>query len=316
MRNMTRYHYIAILSALLLAVSSCDQEETSPEIKVFPELSLETSDHQLIVTDQSSGTVRIYDQPTRCLLWCWSASDSNILPAHRSWLKLTDECKPVLDCSCLLITASDGGAALVEIGTGKVRFYAYPGENPHSAEILPDGNIVVSSSKGYVTLYKYDPTTAYVPKPMARYELAGAHNAVWDARRNCLWVAGDAEMVKYAYDGSSLTVLARVALPALWGHDLVPYRDEDRLVLTTGSSVNFFDPQTMKFTTADCFKQGNIKSVSFGPMAICTTPTTSWWTPEVSNFHSGERVFFGAALQIYKARWRVPNTFSYGDYQK
>jgi len=54
--------------------------------------------------------------------------------------------------------------------------------------------------------------------------------------------------------------------------------------------------------------------VSDGPESlpvIITLPKTSWWTDEVLDIKR-QRIFFKEGLKIYKARWVVPNTFSYG----
>lgn len=307
---MRKVLYFAFAAFAALACNK--QENAGTDYPALPEIDIDTSTRQLIVTDQSSNTLRIYDQPTRLLLWSWSASESNILAEHQQWFDLPDECKPVMDCNYILTTASKGGVALIDIKSKKVIFYACPSNNPHSAEILPDGNIVVAASGGYLSLYKFDPASAYVPKYIARYDFEEVHNVVWDAARECLWSCGASEMRKYSYDGKSLNLIKSIPLPAMWAHDLVPWRDGKKLVVTTGSTVNLFDPEIMEFTTASCFKQTDIKSVSFGPVAICTTPVESWWTPEVLNFNTGERVFFKSNLQMYKARWRIENTFSYG----
>jgi hypothetical protein len=59
----------------------------------------------------------------------------------------------------MLITASGGGVALVRMADNKVVFQAYAGCNPHSAEILPGGNMVsASSTENYLTVFHVDTT--------------------------------------------------------------------------------------------------------------------------------------------------------------
>lgn len=57
-----------------------------------------------------------------------------------------------------------------------------------------------------------------------------------------------------------------------------------------------------------------IKSLSTGPTGfpiLSTTPTESWYTDQVLDFRTGLRAFYLDGAQIYKARWRVDNPFSY-----
>lgn len=281
------------------------------------EVTIDTSERQLIVTEQASASIMIYDQPSSKLLWQWTAADSSIPASRQKWFRLPDEARPVYNCSCLLVTASGGGVALIRIRDKKVLFYAKPDGNPHSAEVLPDDNIVVASSDGgYLTVYERDTVTGYAKGFLSRTELTAAHNVVWDLERSCLWSAGGETLYCYSYADGELHPIRSIALPAGCGnaHDLTPVYGMDQLLLSTNSRCFSYNPAADAVAEVQCFQQNAIKSISTGPFGyatVCTRPTESWWSPEVLNFNSGERVFSMPDYRIYKARWRVETPFSY-----
>ncbi|MCM1177877.1 MAG: DUF6528 family protein [Clostridium sp.] len=303
------------LTLMMFVAVACGCEKNSAGPAGKPGIpTLETSTRQLILTEQASNTVCIYDQPTRMLLWQWDPAADGLSESRAKWFRLPDEAKPVYNRSCLLITASNGGCAIVRIKDKKVLFLAKPGGNPHSAEVLPDNSVVCASSEGYLTLWKCDTLKPYASEYVEKIDFKGVHNAVWDAKRNCLWCAGDEEMRSYLYQDGSLVLDKAFALPSVLGHDLVPVYGEDRLLLTTWSQVSYFNPSDCTFEQAPAFLQKNVKSVSTGEpgqAAIYTTPVESWWTNEVLELSSGNRLFFVDGLHIYKARWRAENPFSY-----
>lgn len=304
-----------LLALVLLGVFACGTESVSTGADPAPEKpSLEKSSKQLILTEQASNTIRIYDQPTRELLWQWNPDTAGLPESRAKWFYTPDEAKPVYNKSCLLVTASNGGLALVRIKDKKVLFYAKPGGNPHSAEVLPDNNIVCASSDGYLTLWKYDAKKGYASEYVQKIDFKGVHNAVWDLKRECLWCAGDDEMRCYLYKDGSLVRDKSVALPTPLGHDLIPEYGKDRLLLTTWANVYRFNPSDCSFEVAPVFLQKNVKSVSTGESgqtSVYTTPTESWWTDEVLELATGQRVFYCEGLRIYKARWRAETPFSY-----
>lgn len=304
-----------LISIILLGFVACGGESSYKGENVNPGApSLETSTKQLILTEQASNTIRIYDQPTRNLLWQWNPDTDGLSSADAKWFYTPDEAKPAFNKSCMLITASNGGVALVRIKDKKVLFYAKPGGNPHSAEVLPDNNIVCTSSDGYITLWKCDTLQQYASSYIQKVDFKGVHNAVWDLKRNCLWCAGDDEMRCYLYKDGLLVQDKAITLPSPLGHDLVPVFGKDKLLLTTWANVYYFNPSDCSFEIAPVFLQKNVKSVSTGETgqtAVYTTPTESWWTDEVLELATGQRVFYCEGLRIYKARWRAETPFSY-----
>src|SRR5699024_9501371 len=134
-------------------------------------------------------------------IWSWNASQSNIAAANVKWFSNPDEAKPVYNLKYLLINASGGGVALVRIKDGKAIFYAYAGKNPHSSELLPDGNIVTASSTDSRLVIFHVDTTVPPNKVYKKIiHIPFAHNVVWDKKRKVLWAAGDDHLYKLQYN--------------------------------------------------------------------------------------------------------------------
>ena len=236
---------------------------------------------------------------------------------------LPDEAKPVYNRTCVLVTASGGGVALIRIADKKAMFYAKPGGNPPSAEVLPDGNVVVASSTGnLLSVYVYNGADSYVSRPAFTMPGHSAHNVVWDRKRGCLWTATGAQLLKLAYNGKrtapELTQVRSYDMAAgnTAAHDLAPVCGEDAMYVSTNQHVYKFDCAAEKFLDVQIFQQNTIKSISTGPEGYSTIvmrPTSggsNWWSAEVCDM-KGNRLFNRAGYQIYKARWYVENPFGY-----
>jgi len=216
-----------------------------------------------------------------------------------------------------------GGVALIRIADKKAMFYAKPGGNPHSAEVLPDGNVVVASSTGnLLSVYVYNGADSYVSRPAFTMPVHSAHNVVWDRKRGCLWTATGAQLLKLAYNGKrtapELTQVRSYDMAAgnTDAHDLAPVCGEDAMYVSTNQHVYKFDCAAEKFLDVEIFQQNTIKSISTGPEGYSTIvmrPTSggsNWWSAEVCDM-KGNRLFNRAGYQIYKARWYVENPFGY-----
>ncbi len=153
----------------------------------------------------------------------------------------------------VLMCASGGYASMVTYPEKKVIWQvAKSGTNPHSIEILPDGNLVVASSTGAtVRLYH---TAELLQDPDAAvstgvdYELKGAHGVLWDPKYQCLWAVGDDELVAYTLSGTGKSLQLVLdetrgrKLPAGGGHDLsADFSDPDHLWVTVNSKVLHFN---------------------------------------------------------------------------
>ena len=212
---------------------------------------------------------------------------------------------------------------MIRIADKKVLFYAKPGGNPHSAEVLPDKNIVVASGTGnLLSVYVYNEDASYVSKPAFTMPVYSAHNVVWDRTRNCLWTATGAQLLKLSYNGNrTAPELSQVysydmGTGNTMAHDLAPVYGEEAMYVTTVEHVYKFDCKTAKFSDVQIFQQKDIKSLSTGPEGYSTIvmrPTSggsNWWSAEVCDL-GGNCLFNRAGYQIYKARWYVENPFGY-----
>lgn len=273
---------------------------------------------QIILTDQSLNRVIIADVHTGNISWEWSAAKSNILPADVKWFNAPSDAKSVYGGKYILLNASGGGIALVRIADKKTVFYCYAGGNTHSAELLPDGNIVTASSTGnYLMIFRTD--TLHFPANVyhKKIKLPFAHNVVWDKKRNLLWSAGKNHLYSLQYNFNcaepGMAVKDSILLPGNDAHDLFPIFEKDSLWLTTVDGFFKIDMATRKVAPVNGTYNRNIKSVSSGPKgfpAILSIPKEQWWTDEVLDIR-GKSIFKKEGLKIYKARWRLPNLFSY-----
>ena len=225
------------------------------------------------------------------------------------------------------MTSSGGGAAIIRISDKKVMYYVYAQGNPHSAEILPDGNLVVATTKKgtseygeKLSVWKVDTLNSPATQANQYVELSSAHNAVWDKSRQLLWATAGAERrlrtYTYNFDGNNpqLTQTAEeYTIPAVTPHELFPVDGEYAMWLSTTNHVYKFDASTKVFSEPlGTWKQ--IKSVSSGPSGYGTLllkPVEGeYWSDQIIN-SEGEVAYSGDGFKMYKARWFINNLFSY-----
>ena len=182
-----------------------------------------------------------------------------IQPEQIRWFAAVDEVKPVKNKTHLLITASGGCVCLIRISDQKIVFCGYAGGNTHSAEILPDGNIVSASSTGnYLRLFRlrYESSDQAVQISTQDYYAENAHGVVWDRKRNCLWSSGQLGIYRWYYhagsDPSESFLEADCCVNTgrdgadFCGHDLYPVFGEDALYLSGNQLLKFY-PASMTY---------------------------------------------------------------------
>lgn len=326
MRRIAAWMFCALLGVLM----ACGKGKAEPEGpdtgnpgpgpgtgKPEPPASVADCKKCIVLAEQLHNRVAIADVPSGQIIWEWKPEQSNVKQQHLAWFTNTSDAKPVYDGKYILVTASGGGVALVRIADKKTVFYAYAGGNTHSAELLPDGNIVSASSTGnFMTVFKADSTKAAEEVYSRNFPLAFGHNVVWDEKQQVLWSAADNHLIAFTYNFScsdpAFTQKESIDLPGKDAHDLFPVYGQNALWLTNTTNVYRYDLDTKKLEQTTGI-QPNIKSVSSGDASLPTIiirPKTSWWTDEVID-EKGNTVFYLSGLKIYKARWYLKNSFSY-----
>ncbi len=320
-----RHIYIVALAAIMTMCFSCTEKERN--IIPLPPLEEPESVGEIAVVDQSDHSINIVDRTTGDIIWRWIPSESELTDEQQKWFELPDEVKPIYNCEYLLITATRGGVAIIRIEDKKVVFYACPKGQPHSAEVLPDGNVVVaSSSDGTIyadklSLYKIDPENPLVETPAFTTENKYGHNAVWDRENQLLWSTADTELRTYSYkveDGQPM-LIHRDTYPLPEGHngahELFPIHGLKQMWLSTPSGVYKFVLSTKEYHVYESYQSQNIKSISSGPAGyetIMLSPTESYWSDRLIDT-AGRIVWQKQGAKIYKGRWMLNNIFSYPD---
>ncbi len=272
----------------------------------------------ILISEQRDQRFAIVDVKKQAIIWEWKASGN--LPGNQvNWFSNPSDAKLVYNNTHILATASGGGVILIRIADKKIVFYTFVGGNTHSAELLPDGNIVSASSTGnYLTLIRTD-TTSFPENVLKRnIPVDFGHNVVWDRKRQLLWTAARHHIHAYTYNfdcsNPDLKPERTIDLPGAEGHDLFPVYGSDELWLTNTTDVYRFDTRDAKLLPANDFNiRSQIKSVSSGVSGrpvIVIKPKQSWWTDEILD-PAGRRIYFEEGLKIYKARWALPVPFSY-----
>ncbi|MEU8512352.1 DUF6528 family protein [Kitasatospora sp. NPDC048722] len=272
---------------------------------------------------QSAEELMAYQGPDRLpVVWSWSADrapDLADLTPATTWTS-PDEVKSRIRGGrrFLLVTASGGLAAVIDTTTGATRWATDAGAaaNPHSIELLPDGNVAVAASDGgWVRVY----TASQGPRATAHaeYPLPGAHGVQWDRRTGLLWALGDDELDALRVGGTpaapTLTAVRAVPLPGRGGHDLAPVlAAPGRFWVSTLGALWQFDTAAGRFTPvrlASRAAERDLKSVGDEPgtgrlLTVAPEHTAPCdWCTSVLTFHrpGGTRVLRGTHL--YKARW-------------
>ncbi|GAB3427390.1 DUF6528 family protein [Flindersiella endophytica] len=290
------------------------------------------STEAIAITEQASDQILVlasepgaWEKAT--ISWRWKPTATNGFADLVDNWGLPDEAKLRHrgDQAYLLTADSYGLAAVVPYPQGTGAYWAADvgrANNPHSIELLPDGNVAVAASAGgwvrVFTASQGSASTTYT-----EFKLEDAHGVYWDADRSLLWAIGAHELVGLRLSGpASAPVVTKVrgaALPTNWGHDLQPVAvDPDRLWLTTGSQVYQYSIRQnaflQDFLSVSAINQAGVKSIGDERQSgqvlgtfVQTGNICTWCTDTVS-LYEGEQAFQLHGAQIYKTRWWVdPN---------
>lgn len=326
---MKKITLFALLLGFNITMGACSDDESAPIVKNEP---FQLPAKAYVLAEQSRRAIVIRDAETHRNVWSWDPYTACVPAAQQDWFINPSEVKPVFNRRYILMTASGGAVALIRLADHKLVFYANCGQNPHSAEILPDGNIVTAESRsGEINTFVVDTVKVFGVKANT-VKLGNAHNVVWDKKRQYLYATGTMKegitaLFRFKYNGNrsnpTLTNQTRIYTfdKESGGHDLFPvFGEQDKLWLTAASAVYKFDLSGVTDATNNdsaepsCEKVydiADIKSVCNGPDGILMLkPTEEWWAEGLVN-EKKEELFKMDGSRIYKGRWMIDNTFSY-----
>ncbi|MGN0879142.1 MAG: DUF6528 family protein [Oligosphaeraceae bacterium] len=270
----------------------------------------------IVAGDQKSGQVLILKsdadwKDATSVLWHWHPALDSAIPQerHRAFANLSDM-KVVDNGKQLLVAASGGGVALIDLATARAVFQAYPDGNPHAAALLPDGTIATASSHGNSLTLFTRRDGAPTPTASRSFELPDAHGVVWDDEHALLWALGGSKLNAYRYNFSVEQpdlALVQSFTPAkdFGGHDLIPASGEPHTLLLTGyQAILRFSTSLGRFTTVR--KLTAVKSVSRHPLTgviLLQKPQEKWWSDTITTLEDSPRSWTLPGARFYKARW-------------
>lgn len=339
---MLRSRIFQVIAASCLASLVAPLVGLAPASAVAADVAVagspETKQYLIATTDQASQSILVLDPSVedwsaagnhKALKWSWRPSEAKGFTEPDLGWRNVDEAKLRYsakdDTRYVLATASYGFVGLIHYPSGKRKWSVNaddgvaPLDNPHSAELLPDGNVAAAaSSGGWLRVY----TASQGPDSdtYVEYKLPGAHGVQWDPESKLLWAVGDNHIVALEYGGTpanpTLTEVRATELPTPHGHDLQPvYGDSDAFWVTTGSQVYQYRKSTDTITTdypmSELLNRSGVKAVSTNPatgQVLQTKPkigcATTWCTDTVDLF-GPDAARTRPAAQFYKARWWV-----------
>jgi hypothetical protein len=315
----------------------------------LPSGGLSNGDYEVVVGDQATGSLMAFDPATTnwngAPLWSWKPTSTYFSSTEIADFGLVSDFKRRLTPGGdqrFVVAASRGLIAEMSYPDGaRVWAATAEGTNPHSVDLLPDGDVAAAASDGgWIRVYAASAgSTSY-----AQFSLADAHGVLWDPRIQRLWSFGDTTvggvltptlMALEVYGPASSPklredVARRVPLPWSGGADMAHdlYGDEQSpgtLWLSTNNTVYQYDTVTGSFGSLGTAKRSAVKSIgsqpsgqlvqtkpdaSRSPAGPCTTDT--WCTASVDFFtpsSSGYTLSFSRSrtgAQFYKARVWTP----------
>lgn len=280
-----------------------------------------SSELAVLATEQASARLLILDHSRdwntpEALLWEWHPSHSKEIDAkHHALFGHFSDAKGVLDDTHILTAASGGGVALIRRSDKAVLFHGPAGRNPHSIELLPDGNIVAAASQGTsnITVYAVSPESATsITEPARVYPLASAHGLVWDSDAKLLWALGSHHLVGYRYNfdkgAPELEVVERIELKgvAFGGHDLYPVAGTPYIMMS-GVGVALFDKRDRSILpVADVREVKSLVAAGSTPDAplMVQITKTKWWSDTIHYLNKPRtRIGTLSGARFYKARF-------------
>lgn len=318
---------LAVVASLGVATPAVAEQRVGNNAAVTsgkPDKPGKNQDQLVIVAEQNSGDFRVYDRSVadwgsaEAVVWSWNPRESaDIDPAHYGWFNYPTDVKWADNGKLVILAAVGGGVAIVRYADQKVLFYANGSSGVHSAELLPDGNLVaVSSSRNRVRIFSTDRAVSPTPTNVVYrdYTLEDAHGALWDSQRDLLWVDGrygspqqpdgTGRLTSYRYNNQrqdpALTVANDYVLPAspdelpTWPgwweapHDVAPGVRPNTLLITTDLTILEFDIKTG--ATSEFVNLAEVKSVGWHQktreLVMLVSKPAPWTSSDTVSFFS------------------------------
>lgn len=316
-------------------------------------------DRLIIAGDQSESRVLIMDPAVTdwndpsAIEWEWEPTAERGFSAAEiaAFGRVTDfELRNTSDGPRMAVTASYGLAALISYPEGE-RIWAQilpTSANLHGVEILPDGNVAISStntSNGWVRLYAASQGSHV--STYAQHSLnAQSHGVVWDPVTERLWVVG--KEGSGAADPRIITALAVTGTPAqprltedrtkwrelpdIGSHDITADpSDPNTLLIALDATAWEFDKTaaaSAAFTQITPADGGlsKLKAISRQPsgQTVITRPDhyetpngpcalVNYWCTDTVRFFGPDTTRTMTGAQFYRARVLSPDYSAIGD---
>ena len=247
------------------------------------------------------------------IVWRYNpAVDWDIENKHLRAFRNPSDAKIVQNGSKLLFTTSGGVCGLIDLTQKKLDWLVFANGNPHSAELLPDGNAVTVSSIGsYLMLF--DLKKDIKGSISKKYILKSAHGVVWDNKNQLLYACGRNGVVSYKYDPEKVELTPvreyNLDLPERIAdaHDLIIDPVDGKLLVTVTRGLLKLDQITGAFEVITPHRR--IKSVSVVPeigIMIVMAEKGTWWSDKLRRVDSRGAItdFIRMPhMHFYKARW-------------
>ncbi|MFT5904873.1 MAG: hypothetical protein ACI9E1_000461 [Cryomorphaceae bacterium] len=264
----------------------------------------------LLCADQADNRIRLVEllsknEPNRTL-WCYPADDGKAFP-----LRPTDAKRVEIKGEVHILAAYHGRVKLIRFKDKKIiKDYPAP-DSCHSAELLPDGNIVTASSNDE-TLRVHRSAEDFTDT-----KLPYAHGVVWDKKAKQIWALGDA-LYRFNYTDGKLLLAKKYKFPMTpTGHDLFPMRDGKKLLVSNNDALFLFDLKAETFEKISGLRE--IKSVSehqdgsiWASDPKDMEKSGSWQSDSVIQIRpEANKRYTNKGAKFYKARWWQKVEFSY-----
>lgn len=175
---------------------------------------------------------------------------------------------------------------VIIVGGSHSAIYEYPsgrkiwgtdnsGNNTHSVELLPSGNIVFTNTHGHCLRLFFTSALLEGDEEKAQeyleYPKRWAYNAVWDPERNVLWAGGN-RLEAYAVEGEGVNQTLRLLEDKIYtypAHDMMPDYTDSRYLYLAGQQVVRYDKETHTisedFPFCDILQGGDLKTFTNNP---------------------------------------------------